>query len=262
LGVGNILNTPPAKRKKREAGGEAETDRLLGAAEFARERLGFRADEKQAAVLDSDAKRGILNCTRQWGKSTVSAAKAVHRAWTQPESLVLVASPTKRQSSMFLRKAAEFLAKLGVQRRGDGDNDSSLLLPNGSRIVGLPGTEATVRGFAASMVFVDEAAIVRDDLYAAMLPMLAVSNGNLWLMSTPRGASGFFYDAWQEDGWEKHSATVMEASWIHREVIEAHRRSMPEWRFRQEYFCEFTQSDDALFDREMVVRAVRQGEIL
>jgi hypothetical protein len=33
--------------------------------------------------------------------------------------------------------------------RGDGDNGISLLLPNGSRIVGLPGTEATVRGFSA-----------------------------------------------------------------------------------------------------------------
>ena len=50
---------------------------------FARDRLGFAADEKQAAVLDSTAKRGILNCTRQWGKSTVLAAKAVHRAWTE-----------------------------------------------------------------------------------------------------------------------------------------------------------------------------------
>jgi hypothetical protein len=52
---------------------------------------------KQAAVLNSTAKRGILNCTRQWGKSTLLAVKAVHRAWTEPRSLVLVASPSVRQ---------------------------------------------------------------------------------------------------------------------------------------------------------------------
>ena len=68
------------------------------AVEFARTRLGFEPDEQQAEVLRSEAKRGILNCTRQWGKSTVAAAKAVHRAYTRPGSLVLVASPSERQS--------------------------------------------------------------------------------------------------------------------------------------------------------------------
>ena len=231
------------------------------ASEFARSRLGFAADERQAAVLDSPAKRGILNCTRQWGKSTVLAAKAVHRVWTRPGSLVLVASPGKRQSRLFLRKAAEFLGKLGIRRRGDGDNEASLLLPNRSRIVGLPGTEATVRGFsAASMALIDEAAIVRDELYMALLPMLAVSDGDMWLLSTPRGCSGFFYETWNEEGWEKHTATALEAPWIRREALEAHRRSMPEWRFRQEYFCEFAQDDGAWFDRDLVMRAVREGE--
>ncbi len=52
--------------------------------EFVRTRLGFEPDELQAEVLESEAKRGILNCTRQWGKSTVAAAKAVHRAYTRP----------------------------------------------------------------------------------------------------------------------------------------------------------------------------------
>ena len=51
--------------------------------EFAREKLGFEGDEKQRMVLDSTAKTGILNCSRQWGKSTVMAVKAVHRAWTR-----------------------------------------------------------------------------------------------------------------------------------------------------------------------------------
>ena len=43
---------------------------------FARTRLGFLPDAQQMEVLQSDAKRGILNCSRQWGKSTVAAAKA------------------------------------------------------------------------------------------------------------------------------------------------------------------------------------------
>ncbi len=67
--------------------------------DFARTRLNFDPDEKQAEVLRSTAKRGILNCTRQWGKTTVVAIKAVHRAYTRPGSLIVVASPTIRQSN-------------------------------------------------------------------------------------------------------------------------------------------------------------------
>jgi hypothetical protein len=33
-------------------------------------------------VLGSAGKRGLLNCTRQWGKSTIAAAKAVYQACT------------------------------------------------------------------------------------------------------------------------------------------------------------------------------------
>ena len=52
------------------------------AAEWVRERLGFEPDREQAQVLGSAGKRGLLNCTRQWGKSTIAAAKAVYQACT------------------------------------------------------------------------------------------------------------------------------------------------------------------------------------
>ena len=73
---------------------------------FARERLGFQPDPKQALVLSSRSKRVILNCSRQWGKSTLTAAQAVFTAWHEPESLILVMSPTERQSGELVRKAA------------------------------------------------------------------------------------------------------------------------------------------------------------
>src|SRR5271154_3055313 len=99
----------------------SEKTAVLDAVEFARRRLKFEPDERQVEVLRSRAKRGILNCTRQWGKSTIAAAKAVHRAYTQEKSLVLVASPTDRQSGEFIRKARDMVITLGIAPRGDGD---------------------------------------------------------------------------------------------------------------------------------------------
>jgi hypothetical protein len=231
----------------------------LDAVEFARKRLHLEPDEKQIEVLSSDAKRGILNCSRQWGKSTTAAAKAVHRAYTRPKSLVLVASPTERQSAEFLRKAADFVRLLGIRPRGDGDNSSSLELPNGSRIVGLPGTEATVRGFSAvSMLLIDEAARVDDSMYKALLPMLAVGNGDLWLMSTPWGKRGFFYECWEHgaENWMRVRVPATECPRIPRDFLEEQRAEQGALWFQQEFMCEFVDNGSGVFGRELVESAL------
>src|SRR5262249_35405786 len=51
-----------------------------------------------------------------------------------------------------------------------------------------------------SLGVIDEASRVPDDLYRAVRPMLAVSNGRLIYPSTPYGKRGFFHDAWARGG--------------------------------------------------------------
>jgi hypothetical protein len=229
------------------------------AADWVREKLGFWPDAAQERVLVSGSYRGILNCTRQWGKSTVSAAKAVHQAYTEGESLTLVVSPSARQSGEFVRKAEGFAQRLGVRPKGDGENEMSLEFPNGSRIVGLPGNEATIRGFSAvALLLVDEASRVSDELYMAIRPMLAVSHGALWLMSTPFGKRGFFYEAWKRGGpeWVRVRVPADECPRIPREFLEEERNTMGDRWFRQEYLCEFVDSVSGVFDRDLVERAI------
>ena len=233
------------------------------AVEFARTQFGFNPDPLQAKVLRSSAKRGILNCTRQWGKSTVAAIAALHRATVQPGSLVIVASPTERQSGEFLMKAGALSSQMGVRPRGDGKNALSLMLPNGSRIVGLPGTERTVRGFSAvSLLVIDEAARVPDEMYKALRPMLAVAGGDLWLLSTPNGKRGFFYENWAngEEAWERISATATECPRISESFLEEERRQMGSKWFGQEYLCEFGEDDAQMFPRDLVRGALEDLE--
>ena len=49
------------------------------------------------------------------GKSTVTAAKAVHAAVTRAQSLTLVVSPSARQSGEFVRRAEGFVRQLGMR---------------------------------------------------------------------------------------------------------------------------------------------------
>ncbi len=189
----------------------------------------------------------------------MTAAKAVYEAWSQPESLTLVVSPTARQSGEFVRKASGFVQRLGLKPRGDGDNEISLLLPNRSRIVGLPGSEATVRGFSAvSLLLVDEASRVNDALYLAVRPMLAISEGALWLMSTPCGKRGFFYEAWVHGGpeWERIEVPASQCPRISPQFLREERATMGDRVFRQEYGCEFTGTEDGVFDRDLVEGAI------
>src|ERR1700680_1476338 len=146
------------------------TNDITDVVAFAREMLGFSPDAQQEIVLRG-GRRGIVNCTRQWGKSTVTAAKAVHRACSVAGSLTLVVTPCARQSGEFLRKAKDFVRRLGIRVRGDGHNELSIAFPNGSRIVGLPENETTVRGFSdVSLLLIDEASRVPDEIYRAMRP--------------------------------------------------------------------------------------------
>ncbi len=236
-----------------------ETDEIVT---FARERLGFDPDAKQELVLRG-GRRGIVNCTRQWGKSTVTAAKAVHRSYSVAGSLTLVVTPSGRQSGEFLRKAEEFVRRLGIKVRGDGYNEISIAFPNRSRIVGLPGNETTARGYSASLLLIDEAARVDDRMYRAMRPSLAVANGDLWLMSTPFGKRGFFWEEWEHGGdeWERISVPATECPRISAQLL-AEEQEKGDETYRREYMCEFGDMEGAVFSRESIDAALQDFEPL
>jgi len=225
---------------------------------FAR-KAGFEPDLKQVQVLESTARRGILNCTRQWGKSTVTAAKALHHALIGSKRLVVVGCPTARQSGEFLRKVSGMLPGFRIAARGDGIHEASLLLPNGSRIVGLPQNEEGVRGLSGvTLLVIDEASRVGDGFYKALRPMLSTTNGALWLLSTPCEKRGFFYEAWEHGGdlWERIRVTAPECGRIPSEFLEEERRSLGQAWFRQEYMAEFMDIGGGFFGRDVVEAAL------
>jgi hypothetical protein len=231
---------------------------------WAQVKFNWQPDPIQAEILRTSANRLMLCCTRQWGKSTVTAIKALHHAWYHPGSLVIVAAPTARQSGEWIEKTSTLLRQLDVRPRGDGRNENSLLLPNRSRIVGLPGVAANIRGFSrVALLIIDEAGFVPDSLYHALNPMLAVSGGALWLMSTPNGQSGFFYNEWHDVGrtsssaspWQRVQVPADHCSRISPEFLAQQRISLGDQMYRQEYQCEFLSNGTQVFSQELLQQA-------
>jgi phage terminase large subunit-like protein len=224
---------------------------------FARE-LGIVPDPWQRDFLRSLADRVLLNCSRQSGKSTMSAVIALHRALYHPASLVLCLAPALRQSQELFGKIAGFYRDLGRPVAPQGERKLSLELENGSRIITLPGSEKTIRGFSgAALLLVDEASRVEDNLYYAIRPMLAVSGGSLMMLSTPYGKRGVFYDEWTGgEGWERYEVPASQCPRIPSSFLEEERAALPSWVYRQEYECSFEETEDQVFTTEMVEQAV------
>jgi hypothetical protein len=222
--------------------------------QFARRSLGLNPDELQARALRSDHKRILFNCCRQWGKSTIASAKVLHRAVFRPNQMILVISRSMRQSGELFRKILVHRRLLDWLPEDLEETKTAIVLHNHSRIVSLPGTEETVVGFSAVDLCVeDEASRVADDLYFAVRPMLAVSNGALMLMSTPRGKRGHFWREWTEgEGWDKYEIKAADCARISAAFLAGERASMlPRW-YRQEYECSFEELEDAVFEGDSV----------
>jgi len=220
---------------------------------------GFTLDAWQRDVLLSAAHQIILLVTRQGGKSTVSSIRALHRALYTPASLVLLLAPSYRQSKELFRKVKDALAALPCSVAVASESALELEFTNLSRIVALPGKEATIRGFSGvSLLIVDEASRVPDELYQAVRPMLAVSGGDILLLSTPFGKRGFFHHEWAEGGadWHRTKITAYDCPRMSKDWLDAERVAIGDWYFRQEYLVNFVESIDSVFAYDDIQRAL------
>jgi len=221
--------------------------------------VGLVPDDWQAWLLRTTARQLLVNCSRQVGKSETTATLASHTAIYTPGAVVLLLSPSLRQSGLLFQKVKRRLRELGRDfAEVDQDNALSVRLRNGAEIHSLPGKGETVRGFSGvALIVLDEAAFVADDLYTAVSPMLAVSGGRLILLSTPFGKRGFFFREWSEggDAWARISITADECPRIPAAFLAEERRKLGPL-YDQEYGCQFLDLLTAVFRHEDVREAL------
>ena len=113
------------------------------------------------------------------------------------------------------------------------------------------GQPDTVRSFPASLVLVDEAAWVKNEMFLALSPMLATTDGALRMMSTPNGSRGMFRQTWKNGGaaWERYEAPAKECLRIRPEFLAREQRRMGDRRFAPKYGCAFVDNSECYFRR-------------
>jgi hypothetical protein len=201
----------------------------------------------------------LLLCSRQGGKSVVAAALALVTALTRAPALILLLSPTLRQSGeLFREKLLPLWYAMGSPMMRTKPTALELKLANGSRIVSLPESEEGIRGFSSvALLVIDEASRVGDDLYRAVRPMLAVSHGRLIALSTPFGQRGWFFDEWSGNNtWARIRITANQVPRIDADFLEEERKTLGERWYQQEYFCQFSEMAGSMFSPADVERSL------
>lgn len=258
-------------------------------------RAGLEPDPWQVRVATTPGDQ-LLCCHRQAGKSTIVAAIALADALAEPGALILLVSPSLRQSSELYRKTKHFYTQVQPMRLVK-DTEHEMELANGSRIISLPASAETIVGYSSvTRLIPDEAARIVDPTYHALRPMLAMSGGSILALSTPFGKRGWFHDAWQGSsaeeqpldavtvnalladvgivvtdepeaqrpervyGWTRTKLTGPENARLSKRFLANERRSIPDLYWRSEWLCEFVDTGEQIFTTDDLM-AMLSGEV-
>ena len=133
----------------------------------------------------------------------------------------LCISVNSRSASEIVKKCQQFAEAVKAMSNGKISYSSSfdgIKFSNGSRVLSLPSTADSLRGFTAACVAVDEAAFISklDDVLQAIGPTLSRStDAQLLLTSTPAGKNSPFYKLWQQaqhdPAWHTQTTTIDDA---------------------------------------------------
>lgn len=221
------------------------------------ERVGLTLDGWQATLLRERPRRALLCCSRQSGKTTVAVLNAIWTAIFDPGSLILIVSPSQRQSGEVFRSLMLFYQKLESAPALVSESALRAQLSNGSRIIALPGSERTTRGYSrTALIVIDEGARVPDELIASLRPMMAICDGSLIALSTPFGKRGWFYEAWIGDAsWHRVRVSASECPRLTPEFLAEERRELGPLAYSEEYELAFNEPDESVFATHLIDRA-------
>lgn len=230
--------------------------------------IGHDPDPWQIDAFTNTASEVALRVGRQAGKTSVLAARAVEELHV-PGSLTICVAPAERQAKIIAREIGRQIqsTELHVTR----PTQTELELSNGARVVALPSTSDTIRGFmSVSLLIIDECAFLQgdgggEDLIAGVLPMLT-ENGQVYFSSTPAGKNNYFarlfLDAKPGDGVHR---IVVKGTDIPRlkDKVERMRRTLSATKFRQEIEVEMLSDGQAYFQMDLIEAATstREGAI-
>lgn len=223
--------------------------------------LNFQLLRWQQQVFKSDKRFKVVAAGRRCGKSRLSAVTLLIEALNCPEgSHVMYVAPTLGQARTIIWDLLHELGRSVI--KSSHVNNLEITLINGKKIL-VRGADNpdSLRGVSLTYLVLDECAFIKEDVWQKILrAALSDKKGRALFISTPSGRN-WFYDVFKlgqleegEEGydseWKSWHFTTQDNETIDPKEIEAAKRTLSSFAFKQEYLSSFDNAGSDVFKEE------------
>jgi hypothetical protein len=229
---------------------------------------GFNPDPYQADALISKERRRLFLWGRRCGKTATCAILALWTAMFRKDSSVIIISPTLPQSKEMLREVRFWYTKYAEHHPKskyiscERMRTDEVVFTHGGRILCRPATSASIKGYGADLLIVDEAARVPDQLLTQdITPFLATTGGSIILISTPWSIGNAFHKAYTtslQDPplWKLYGPVRSDqCSRVDLNYLAEEKQWLPKMWYEQEYEAKWVNALSNVFDLEHLQKA-------
>jgi len=236
----------------------------------------IKLDKWQEEVLKH---RGdmLLSKGRRIGATYLVARKAIDRMIEKRGLNIVTVSLTEDQAELMLTFALDYAKEKCPHLLGKGKDKPTKkgLYLNGGRMIIRPVGNAGdgLRGFTGGILIVDEAPKMPKLFWASATPIILTTGGETWLLGTPFGKQGYFWERYNEvinkgedNGYKVFRFNTedviknreLSSTWTEEqrkkalEHLDKERKRMSGREFMQEYLGEFIDELLSFFPEELI----------
>ena len=215
-----------------------------------------KLDPWQEEVLKTEGNI-VLRSGRQVGKSFIIGRKSAGYALKNPNKLIMVISKTERQAGLLFAKILHninYLDKTQIMKGKDRPTKHIIKLKNGTVIHCLPAgdTGFGIMGFTIDLLIADEAAWIPEEVWNSIIPALAITRGEIWLLSTPFLKTGYYYQCFSDPSFTAFHTSSEDCPRRDDVFLARQKEILTKAQYKQMYLGQFVDEIRQFFSDELI----------
>ena len=216
----------------------------------------IKLDSWQEEVLKTKGNM-CLRSGRQVGKSTVIGVKAAQYALKNKNKLIMIISKTERQAGLLFSKVLFNLTQIDktqIMKGKDRPTKHLINLKNGTKIYSLPAgdTGFGIMGFTIDLLIADEAAFIPEEVWNSIVPALAITKGEIWVLSTPFCKVGYYYECFNDPSFTCFHTSSEDCPRKDQAFLDRQKAILSKAQYAQMYLGEFVDEIKQFFSDEII----------
>ena len=220
--------------------------------------LNFQLLKWQQEVFKDPTRFKVIAAGRRCGKSRLATMMLIIKALEAPEgSAVLYVSPTLGQSRQIIWDSLLEIGKPVIKSAHINNLDITLINGRKIHVRGADNSD-TLRGLSLYYAVLDECAFIKQETWEKIIrASLSDKKGDAMFISTPSGRN-WFYDLYklgvegEDPEWKAWHFTTKDNETIDPKEVEAARKTLSTFAFKQEYEASFDNAGQEIFKEEWI----------